>query len=60
MKQSLYNHCHQEDLYPDTCSDVPAITAEEWWDGKNAEPVLVSVAELGNQVKKVKCHKQPT
>ena len=34
-------------------SDVPAITADEWWDGKNAEPVLVSMSEIGGQVKKV-------
>ena len=34
-------------------SDVPAITAEEWWDGTNAEPVLVSMSEVGGQVKKV-------
>ena len=43
----------QEDLYPDTCSDVPAITADEWWEGKNAEPELVHVVELANHVKKV-------
>ena len=43
----------QEDLYPDTCSDVPAITADEWWDGKNAEPVMIPVSELANHVKKV-------
>ena len=31
----------QDDLYPDTCGDVPAISAEEWFGGKNADPVQV-------------------
>lgn len=33
----------QEDLYPDTLSDESAITAEEWMEGKDAEPILVSL-----------------
>ena len=32
----------QEDIYPDTPGDVPALTAEEWAAGEDAEPVLVS------------------
>ncbi|EDO39281.1 predicted protein, partial [Nematostella vectensis] len=28
----------QDDLYPDTLSDEPALTADEWLEGKNAEP----------------------
>ena len=43
----------QEDLYPDTLSDVPAITADEWWCGSNADPVMVPMNERGVQVKKV-------
>jgi len=43
----------QEDLYPDTVSDVPAITAEEWWEGTNKEPILVPMSEIGTQAKKV-------
>ncbi|XP_076364215.1 coronin-6-like isoform X2 [Tachypleus tridentatus] len=35
----------QDDLYPNTVSDVPAISAEEWVDGKEAEPILVSLKE---------------
>ncbi|XP_013792293.2 coronin-1C-like isoform X2 [Limulus polyphemus] len=35
----------QDDLYPNTMSDVPAISAEEWVDGKEAEPILVSLKE---------------
>jgi coronin-1B/1C/6 len=33
----------QDDLYPDTPGDVPAMTAEEWLAGKNAEPILISL-----------------
>lgn len=33
----------QEDLYPDTPGDVPAISAEEWFDGKDENPVLISM-----------------
>eukprot|EP00918_Siedleckia_nematoides_P082218 GHVU01180230.1.p1 GENE.GHVU01180230.1~~GHVU01180230.1.p1 ORF type:complete len:526 (+),score=58.40 GHVU01180230.1:133-1710(+) len=35
----------QDDLYPDTISDIPAITAEEWIEGKDAEPLLMSMRE---------------
>jgi len=38
----------QEDLYPDTCADIPALTADEWWsEKKNADPVLMSMADGG-------------
>ncbi len=43
----------QEDLYPDTQGDVPAITADEWWCGTNADPVMVPLTEQGIQIKKV-------
>lgn len=33
----------QEDLYPDTLSDESSITAEEWIEGQDAEPILVSL-----------------
>lgn len=33
----------QEDLYPDTLSDEPPNTAEEWLEGTDAEPILVSL-----------------
>ena len=42
-----------EDLYPDTLADVPAITADEWWSGTNAEPILVPISESGVQAKAV-------
>lgn len=34
----------QEDLYPDTAAAQAAITAEEWMNGKDADPVLVRIA----------------
>lgn len=33
----------QEDLYPDTLSDEPAQSAEEWMSGKDVDPILVSL-----------------
>lgn len=33
----------QEDLYPDTPGDVPALSADEWIDGKDSDPLLVSL-----------------
>lgn len=38
----------QEDLYPDTLSDESAITAEEWIEGQDAEPILVSLKVSAN------------
>ena len=32
----------QDDLYPDTASDEPSLTAEEWIEGHNTKPTLVS------------------
>eukprot|EP00088_Acartia_fossae_P027233 TRINITY_DN2797_c0_g1_i1.p1 TRINITY_DN2797_c0_g1~~TRINITY_DN2797_c0_g1_i1.p1 ORF type:complete len:574 (-),score=152.41 TRINITY_DN2797_c0_g1_i1:884-2443(-) len=40
----------QEDLYPDTQAEMPALTADEWWgERKNADPVLVPMSENGVQ-----------
>ncbi|XP_037914141.1 coronin-6 isoform X1 [Hermetia illucens] len=35
----------QEDLYPDTLSDEPAQTAEEWMSGNDVDPILVSLKD---------------
>lgn len=35
----------QEDLYPDTPGDTAAITAKEWEDGQDAEPLLISLRD---------------
>ncbi|CAK9302610.1 unnamed protein product [Gordionus sp. m RMFG-2023] len=36
----------QDDLYPDTASDVPALSAEEWAAGKNHDPILMSMKDI--------------
>ncbi|CAL8405992.1 unnamed protein product [Arctogadus glacialis] len=33
----------QDDLYPDTAGPDPAVDAEEWWAGKNGNPILISL-----------------
>jgi len=35
----------QDDLYPDTVGDTPAMTAEEWMSGKNAAPGKISLKD---------------
>ena len=39
----------QEDLYPDTTGDVPALSADDWFSGKDENPVLISM-KSGNQL----------
>lgn len=41
----LQSELFQEDLYPDTVGDVAAMSAEEWVEGKDAEPLLVSLRD---------------
>ncbi|CAI9741049.1 coronin-1C-A isoform X1 [Octopus vulgaris] len=40
-KSELY----QDDLYPDTADESPAISAHDWFNGKDADPVLVSLKD---------------
>ncbi|KAI5725297.1 hypothetical protein M8J77_013558 [Diaphorina citri] len=35
----------QDDLYPDTVGDTAALTADEWFTGKDAEPILISLKD---------------
>uniref|UniRef100_G3QB65 Coronin n=1 Tax=Gasterosteus aculeatus aculeatus TaxID=481459 RepID=G3QB65_GASAC len=35
----------QDDLYPDTAGAEPAMEAEEWLDGRDEDPILVSMRE---------------
>ncbi|KAF7990167.1 hypothetical protein HCN44_009902 [Aphidius gifuensis] len=51
----------QEDLYPDTPGDTAAISAEEWINGTDAEPLLISLRDgyqpttsKNNQLKVIK------
>lgn len=32
-----------DDLYPDTAAPMPALSADEWISGRNANPVLMSL-----------------
>lgn len=38
-KSTLFQH----DIYPDTAAPEPAITAKEWFQGRNAQPNLMSM-----------------
>lgn len=33
----------QDDLYPDTQGDVPSLSAEDWFNGLDADPILISL-----------------
>lgn len=33
----------QDDLYPDTAGPDSALEAEEWFEGKNGDPILISL-----------------
>uniref|UniRef100_A0A8C4S9H7 Coronin n=1 Tax=Erpetoichthys calabaricus TaxID=27687 RepID=A0A8C4S9H7_ERPCA len=35
----------QDDLYPDTAGPEPALEAQDWLEGKNADPLLVSLRD---------------
>lgn len=35
----------QDDLYPDTAGPDPALEAEEWFAGKNGNPILISLKD---------------
>lgn len=35
----------QDDLYPDTPGPEPALEADEWLSGQDAEPILISLKE---------------
>ena len=39
----LQSELFQKDLFPDTKGDEPSLTADEWLDGKDADPKLISL-----------------
>ncbi|CAJ0949190.1 unnamed protein product [Ranitomeya imitator] len=45
VEQSMWSDLFQDDLYPDTPGPEPAIEADEWFAGQNADPILVSLRE---------------
>ncbi|XP_068193745.1 coronin-1A [Antennarius striatus] len=50
----------QEDLYPDTVGPEPSAEADEWFQGKNAPPILISLKDgfpATTKAKEFKVHK---
>lgn len=50
----------QEDLYPDTVGPEPSVGADEWFQGKDAEPILISLKDgfvATTKAKEFKVHK---
>ncbi|KAM9393277.1 coronin-1A [Pholidichthys leucotaenia] len=50
----------QEDLYPDTIGPEPSVEADEWFEGKNAPPILISLKDgftSTTKAKEFKVHK---
>lgn len=50
----------QEDLYPDTIGPEPSVEAEEWFQGKDAQPILISLKDgfaAPTKAKEFKVHK---
>ncbi|KAK2837277.1 hypothetical protein Q5P01_014489 [Channa striata] len=41
----------QDDLYPDTAGPDPALEAEEWFEGKDGDPILISLKTVYVPVK---------
>lgn len=39
----LQSDLFQDDLYPDTAGPEAAVEAEEWFEGRNADPILISL-----------------
>lgn len=39
----------QSDIFPDTYAGVPALTAQEWAEGKNAEPKMADLREVAKR-----------
>jgi len=46
ISYNLQSELFQEDLYPDTAGDQPAISAEDWIAGKDAETILISLRDV--------------
>lgn len=43
ISSGLQSDLFQDDLYPDTAGPEAALEAEEWFEGKNADPLLISL-----------------
>lgn len=42
---SLQSDLFQEDLFPDTIGPEPSVEANEWFDGKDGQPILISLKD---------------
>lgn len=42
---SCQSDLFQDDLYPDTAGPEPALEPEEWLDGRDEDPVLISLRD---------------
>lgn len=50
----------QEDLYPDTIGPEPSVEADEWFQGKDGQPILISLNDgftATTKAKEFKVHK---
>ena len=50
----------QEDLYPDTIGPEPSVEADEWFQGKDGQPILISLKDgfaATTKTKEFKVHK---
>lgn len=50
----------QEDLYPDTIGPEPSVEADEWFQGKDGKPILISLKDgfaSTTKTKEFKVHK---
>lgn len=48
----------QDDLFPDTYAGIPSLTGEQWRNGENAEPKLMSLEPSDNEEKKKELEQQ--
>lgn len=39
----IYEFYVADDLYPDTAANIPAISANDWLSGRNAQPIMMSM-----------------
>ena len=49
----LQSELFQKDLFPDTKGDEPSLTADEWLEGKDADPKLISLDPVCSGTTKV-------
>ncbi|TNN70076.1 Coronin-1B [Liparis tanakae] len=51
----------QEDLYPDTIGPEPSVEADDWFEGKDGQPILISLKDgfvATTKAKEFKVHKR--